>query len=135
MFNTLKSPVLREACSAPSPSPRVHALTAASMRMHPACNPHLNMQALVHWGGAMLELAHYRQGDEAQVLINDVSISRVAWQRLLGTRRPPCGASPPTIDNTFWGLCVVLAASTAQIMRAVSPYYRAISLACRQSPS
>eukprot|EP00877_Chromochloris_zofingiensis_P001101 jgi/Chrzof1/10992/Cz05g19250.t1 len=30
-----------------------------------------NAQALVRWGGALLELAHYRQGDEANRLIKD----------------------------------------------------------------
>ncbi len=33
----------------------------------------LDVQALVRWGGAMLELAHYKQGDDSIKMINDVS--------------------------------------------------------------
>lgn len=30
-----------------------------------------NVQALIHWGGALMELAHYKQGDEALQCIQD----------------------------------------------------------------
>lgn len=33
-----------------------------------------NSQALVRWGGAMLELAHYKQGDDSIKMINDAIV-------------------------------------------------------------
>jgi hypothetical protein len=36
-------------------------------------------QALVRWGGALLELAHFKQGSEADTFIQDVSAHE--WQR------------------------------------------------------
>jgi hypothetical protein len=46
----------------------------ACARAHASPSPPLKhaSQALVRWGGALLELAHYRQGEEAVQYIEDV---------------------------------------------------------------
>lgn len=49
----------------------LNALLLLLLLLHDTCMP--QQQALVRWGGAMLELAHFKQGEEADECIKEVS--------------------------------------------------------------
>ncbi len=46
------------------------------------------LQALTRWGGALLELAHFKQGGEASEMINEVG--NMAGLRVTGVSSPVC---------------------------------------------